>query len=272
MHNKTFPRIPVMLIKHGAIQQARGIHNPPCHFKNVSKRVFLCCVALVVFFPVLLIAEDATFILQDGVANYEGTSDTMLIAGEANSEKNYGALPAFLIGAGTSVERRVLIRFDLSRLKGAKVTDDALLELTQSNVRGFPEGTFEIGLFLIDPENAGWVEGTGELGEGCDAGADEPAWDFSVCGPPRKSWAGGFSHSEAEQQISTFVYDCARDREKIEVRIPAEVIQSWIDSPKKNGGVLLKKTSGSAEAFGGFFSSEHRQLDLRPKLIVKAKQ
>jgi len=244
----------------------------PLHAITVAKRILIHCVVSVMFLPVLFAAEDVTYVLQNGLVGYEGTSDTILIAGRDTSGKNYGALSAILVGDRTSVERRTLLRFDLSKLKGAKITKDAVLELTQVNLGGFPEGTFEIGLFLLSPKNASWIQGTGDQGKGVDALPNEPAWDFRVSGPPRESWLGGLSVSgeASEPQIATFTYDTANNRQSVEITIPAAIVQSWIDSPDKNGGVLMMKTNGPAEGFGGFFSSEHNQVELRPKLIIKA--
>lgn len=211
--------------------------------------------------------------LQNGLLEYEGASSTIVIAGERNADQNFGGLPSILVGAGASVERRALLSFDLTQLAGAKVQEDALLELKQANVRGFEQGMFEIAVYRVSPANAQWKAGKGT---GEEAQSDEASWNHLSNGASRKPWAGAAGLSKPgvdhdSEPLAIIAYEVPNLSSSIQVTIPKEIIQQWIDDPASNGGLFFKRHTPSSEArdaMGGFYSVNHIKPDLRPKLII----
>jgi hypothetical protein len=233
----------------------------------------ICCLAATSVLSGLVFASEIT--LQVGLGDYDGGASTTIVAGAA-ADQNFGGLGAFLFGAGVSVERRGLLYFDLSHLTGTKVSDDAVLELNQANVRGFMEGMMEVGIYRISPANAGWKNGAG-VGN-LDAHEDEPSWNRHSGGSAGKKWAGSPGLSKPSDDydplpIAVFTYDAGNSSSVVRVSIPKEVIQEWIDKPESNAGMLFRRHSSSAEvgaAMGGFRSVRNIKPELRPKLIIKA--
>lgn len=206
-----------------------------------------------------------------GVGGAPMVKDTMIVAGPVSEGKNYGGSLALLVGAGPSVERRSLIKFDFSEVRKGRVVRDGILQFVQANVSNFREGVFEIGVYAITRPNAGWIEG-----EGFDVAASsgEPTWKNLAAGENPKPWAGnpGLSQAGVDYQddpIATITYDASNDRQPVEVIIPVEILQKWIDNPEENAGLILKRIFGSergAESLGGFFSTNHREISNHPKL------
>lgn len=231
--------------------------------------------ALLALVPSLLPAEEV--VLQQGSNDYTGVRTTIIIAGSRNADNNYGGLASVLVGAGASVERRALVFFDLKHLAGAKVTEDAILELTQTNVRGFEEGMMEVGIFAIAPANAGW-----NAGEGRDAAAKEGevTWNHRAAGASPLPWAGlpGLSKADtdyAEAPIAILEYQVPAPSPTTRVAIPQDLIQQWIDQPESNAGLMLKRLAtpdAPPDAMGGFISVHHVKTELTPKLILQTDQ
>ncbi len=216
-------------------------------------------------------------VLQNGFNEYEGASSTIVIAGTGNADCNYGALASVLVGAGASVERRALLYFDLTSLSGTKVQEDALLELKQANVRGFERGMFEIAMYRIAPENAAWKAGNGT---GKEAQDKEATWNHRSGGAIKTPWTGAPGLSKAgvdhdEQPLGIIAYEVPSLSSSIQVTIPKEVIQQWIDEPGSNAGLLFKRISSppdARDAMGGFYSVHHPKPELRPKLVIITNQ
>lgn len=230
----------------------------------------LIAVALA-FLSLPLSAEEV--VLQQNVGEYQGIQATMIIAGTNNADLSYGGLSSMLVGAGASVERRALISFDLQSLSGAKVTEDAVLELTQANVRGFEEGTMEIGVYLVASANAGWK--AGECA-GAPATGGEATWNHRSPGIDPINWAGapglskpGTDHSEIP--LTTVEYQVPPPSPVTRIVIPKDVIQQWIDQPEGNAGILLKRIGtpdAPGGAMGGFYSPHHPKREFTPKLTI----
>jgi len=212
-----------------------------------------------------------------GVGGASMVEDTMIVAGRGSEGKNYGGSLALLVGAGPSVERRSLIRFDFSEVGKGRVVRDGVLQLMQANVSNFKEGSFEIGVYAIAKPNAGWVKG-GSFDEVAAPG--ESTWKNLAAGDNPKPWKGspGLSLAGVDYEdapLATLTYDASNDRQPIEVVIPADILQKWIDHPEENAGIILKRIFGAereGESLGGFFSSNHSQTANRPKLTFAVEE
>lgn len=246
--------------------------------RGFRRWVKAACGTLATLAAVSTSAQNIEYDFQNGMIGYEGAASALIAAGPRAKDLNYGATPSFIVGAGASIERRGLLRFDLSRLTNRRVAEDASLELTQVNISSFKEGSFKIGVYAIAPANAGWNPGTGS---DRPAEVGEVTWQHLAHGDgaTARMWAGGpglsrtgIDHSDTP--VAVIEYDAANDRRPVRITLPASLIQQWIDAPHANAGLLFKKIpeSGPPSAIGGFFSPQHRSIALRPRLTVIVNQ
>src|SRR5690606_3625455 len=155
------------------------------------------------------------------------------------------------------VERRGLLRFDLTGFEGKVVSGDGTLRLTQANT-GATAGNYQIVVYQISEANANWIEGTGS---GTTAANGQPAWYYKAKGSSTNvDWAGsaGLSTPGVDYVVSpvaSFTFDVSNDREDVFITIPEALLQFWINNPAANGGLLFMPAAGTPNSLGGFFSS-----------------
>jgi len=248
---------------------------------RAAKFVFLtlCGLLLAGGFPA--VAE--TVVFQNGVADdisdgIDCIDDTVLF--EGNQVQNCGATKGIGVGNMPYKENRnrrhsLLLRCNVSPLKGATVTGPATLSLVQVNNSGATgDGTFEFAVYEVSPANADWIEGVGEAREGDTALDGEPTWKCKAA--PETPWAGtpGLNDLGVDcgaEPVATMTFkEADGDNHVVDVSLPAALIQKWIDHPESNGGLLFVWRSGD-RTIGGFRSSEWVPAQ-RPKLRVDYKK
>jgi hypothetical protein len=92
------------------------------------------------------------------VLTVAATDDTKLVGTAGNQNLNYGASNSLWVQYTASALNTSLLRFDLSSLAGASISNvtlDLYLTATASS------GTTYVGAYALSSANYGWVEGTG---------------------------------------------------------------------------------------------------------------
>lgn len=146
-----------------------------------------------------------------------------------------------------------LIRFDLAGLKYLKV-DSAKLRLY------FPRNLIQqtpvpVHIYAVSQANGGWMAGSSEAEEQPDACSWENiSKDHPWIGASGLSKPGIGYRAEA---LDTKMVD-GLDGEWVEFKLPEQLAQSWMDSPDKNSGLLIKTDDNAAVGQGTYiYSSEH---------------
>lgn len=220
-------------------------------------------LAVALLGSVASVAGAQTHTFQDGADGYDGTQDASLYPG-VESDFNTGGQIVTYANTGT----RSIYKFDLSSLKGKKVSGPATLTLSIANTSMDEPATVPFSLYAIADANADWKQGN----NGFAAADDEGEVTYNHRAHPKTAWAGtaGMSTSGTDFKVpaldsDTYDQSPAAEAKKIELTLPAELVQHWIDGI--NAGVLL--SADSAPGAVQFYSSEAVNLANRPKLTVQ---
>lgn len=183
---------------------------------------------------------------------------------------NFGASQTLDIGYAIAMWNQwrgnVLLRFDMGGVACGDVKD-ALVRIYKPKNVTQTSAEVSVGLYSVTEQNASWREGSMESMPQADAAS----WQYMGSGI---GWAGGESGCSVEGvDISAQPLATAKaskyEGQWLEFVIPAELVQSWIDNPKSNAGLLLKVIDKS-ETLGDhvlFYSSEHSS-GKGPELVV----
>ena len=158
-----------------------------------------------------------------------------------------------------------LVRFDLSGLPCKKV-DSAKLRLYKPKC-SVQMASVDVHIYQVTEKNSDWTEGSSLCAEDAAAGC----WHQLRKG---KSWAGaeGCSEEGVDYLLPALDVQAARvnERQWMEFKIPADIVQQWLDYPEKNSGLYLK--SGQEDPAWGdhvyFYSSEHAS-GKGPQLVIE---
>lgn len=226
----------------------------------------------------------ATVAFQNGgsnayVSNYAGTSDTSFDSSSDSGygNGNWGAVDSFWANQSRTWEQNeALLRFDLSALTGQGLTvNSATLKL--ASVTGGGYDNLPVSFYAISAANAGWQQGTG-TSFGTPAAAGEATWAHLA--EPSTNWAGsaGLETSGTDYDPSaaaTGMYNSSDASGTIvSFTLPANLVQSWIDTPAGNAGLVMRTDnwSGNASpvyyAWAQYSSSEASNAALRPELVL----
>ena len=220
-------------------------------------------------------------LLPDGVTPYDGQVDNYL--DNVRRNLNYGAAGLVQISnnQGNYVARGIL-RFDdiAPYIPAGEVVSSATLELKSFNTPAMVVDT-DVQLYAINTGNAGWVEGTSNGGPVEDGTSvwESKAVDAAFVSPTL--WVGGPGLGNpgdgygltpldtptalVSQSVTTLTYS-----------LPASLVQSWIDNPSSNAGLLLRVPDEANDAAGNgqeFFttihSAENTNTGARPILRIE---
>ncbi len=203
-----------------------------------------------------------TMEFQDGVypdQYYTGTRDAVLKAGAAFAEENYGQVSLDTIGTvdltGELIERRVILRFDLSLITSCADVKESILSIRVEPGAGSSVtlGVYRATVPALLP--ASWPEGTGQSFDGVTwLTADgtvfwnEPGGDYL---PTLLAAA-----TVTDDTIATFI-------------LPDDAVYHWIKFPEDNHGVIIKSQDTSAEGYRLVHFRESGTAEMRPYLSVK---
>ncbi len=198
----------------------------------------------------------AQMVFQQGLypnPGYSGCEDTRIFSGP--STENYGS--CFNLGAGyTSYIARSLLKFDIEGMLPAGSTiKKAYISVY---VRYYQADT----TWSLYKVTQSWSEGTAGCGGTVDVDA---SWDYYNGSGNSWSNAGGDFDSSA---ISNSILVDGDLEAFIDFDINASVVQSWLDNPSANYGVILKADNEDTDNYASVYSSEETDIEYRPKLTV----
>lgn len=139
--------------------------------------------------------------------------------------------------AGTS-ENRLYIQFDLSGLAGMTAVETARIEIYMNSQNGFIYG-YNYGVY---PVTAAWSE-AGVTWNNQPACAATPVYTISG-----NDWQADIGQWKVIPDL-------------------AGLVQSWLDDPSSNFGVVIKPTGGFY-GYVQFWTSDYGTANMRPKLVV----
>lgn len=238
------------------------------HLRSVRSPSLLACATLLAGFSVSLSAQ--TFIFQEGLNDYAGTSDTFISTNNVNN--NYGAAATIQTryssnssgSAGFDLARErfnTLIRFDDLGITGT--VQSASITLTISDINSDSGGSASIQ-FLAYELKKSWSE-------------SQVTWNNAATG---SSWAAPGAKDASDRNLTPIfessVYQINNDSptlnvdNTITITLPKELVQSWIDDPASNYGILLSVGASSQYRYPyvSFHSSEAADISLRPQLTI----
>ncbi len=240
----------------------------------------ISALALALLAP--LASVEAVTIFQDGVNGYTGTADTNIF--DSMATKNFGGNDQMYTrynsnssgSAGYDMAREgrnVLLRFDDldAELSGQTVTS-ASITLTFSTVAVGGGGDANAVLFayeLLKP----WNEGSGTGSSGTTGTA---SWNDSVDATPwQAAGAKGSEDRNLTPIFTTSEFNIGGEGrivvgDTIVLELDTDLVQSWIDSPSENYGLLISVATENQYRYPvlGFYSSEYGTVSDRPVLSV----
>jgi hypothetical protein len=218
--------------------------------------------------------ETKTATFRNGVNGYAGIQDTSVLNVSGYAYKNFGKSPRLdLPYNGATDIRKVLMRFDLSSLRGRYAAIRRLrLTLTDSdeasNTASF-SGTLRA--YRVKPANKGWVEGTA-TGTGGAVNEGEPCWSnraYSATSPVL--WAGspglstaGTDYDAVELGAVTGVLSMGGAL-TLELGNAAALVAEWSGNQADNAGILL--VADALNLYG--CSADHATVANKPLLEVE---
>lgn len=250
-------------------------------------------------------APAAQVMLREGLAEgtyypggYAGTADTTLLiinptgpddaAAGTNSQNSntggwaglYSAFNGTIGDGGARPEREILMRFDLSAMGGQNlVVNSATLQLTSFysyTTTQTPIDETVVNVYEILPANAGWGEGNQTFNANNQAAPGDATFanrNFDPVSPT--PWAGsaglhtpGVDFNAVPLDTIDYVYANPINT-KYDATLSPALVQSWIDNPSANAGLLLQGGWAGSNSYPvGFASSEQATASQRPMLIL----
>lgn len=250
-------------------------------------------------------APAAEVMLREGLAEstyypggYAGTADTTLLiinptgpaddAAGINSQNSnnggwaglYSAFNGTVGYGGARPEREILMRFDLSAMGGQGiVVNSATLQLTSFysyTTAQTPIDETVVNVFEILPANAGWGEGNQTFNATNQAAPGDATFANRNYDPVSPTpWAGspglhtpGVDYNPVALDTIDYVYANPINT-KYDATLTPALVQSWIDNPAANAGLLLQGGWAGSNTYPvGFGSSEQATASQRPMLIL----
>ncbi len=226
-------------------------------------------IVLMVAISAMASAEQAEMVLRDGQMGYFGAADFMMYAPPSVANVNYGDFDHMSTGINRWNEKYAcVVRFDLSHIPaGLQVTSARLLLHARDG--GYPYRDLVVTARALTPENAGWVEGSGDGTRVPTPGA--PCWNWLAYDSRR--WAGEPGAAAAGVDYSTdWGAEATVPQEggvEVAFELPPEVVQGWIDRPATNAGIrLYPEMARERGDIAAFDSSEAEEPDHRPALAL----
>lgn len=160
----------------------------------------------------------------------------------------------------------VLIRFDMRGINCSKVGKAVFRIYKPKNVTQ-TSGEVPLALYQLTDANSDWVEGHSESLPEFDAAS----WQYKRSNKP---WAGGQNGCSVAgiDYVAKPIGKIMASKYKgewLEFELPVALVQSWINNPSKNAGLLIK-VDGKEEILGDhvlFYSSEHGS-GKGPQLVI----
>lgn len=195
--------------------------------------------------------------------------DAFLRNGRFWGKWNFGKAPYLEVGTQPStvydIYRAVsLIRFDLSGSTYGQVTSAKLrLYVPRNQTQMVP---VPISVHAIAAANAGWIEGSAES----EPQADACSWSARAAGHP---WAGapGLTQAGVDYVATPLDTKTAEGMESgwLEFNLPKELVQSWLDHPEANAGLLLRTDDSAEPGQHTHICSSQHWTGQGPQLVIE---
>ncbi len=205
--------------------------------------------------------DTLTIAFQDGAeptTSYFGTRDAVIKDGPAPEfyHSNFGGALHDTLGivylGSDYYERRLLIRMDVSDLKGCSSVLDARLSL---RIESDLADSLVLKLYeaVVPPSLPGsWVEGTGGLFAGV-------SWYEADGATPWNTPGGDFSYLPLDEQT-------VRADTTVTFSLPGMLVLNWIRLPYTNNGVIIKARRAGGERYLLVHLRESTTAAYRPRL------
>lgn len=246
--------------------------------KSVRPSSILACAALLAGFTSALSAQ--TFIFQEGLNGYAGTSDTYISRHDADEAINYGSSNVLVTrytngnSAGLSQDglniaresRTILIRFDDLGLSGTVASASITLTIESfgaNSGQGVSNST-NVQFLAYQPLSS-WSE-------------SEATWNISTTG---NAWNSPGARGEEDRNLTPLFTSTSYrihgtsgvnlfPGNTITIPLPTSLVQAWLDDPSSNYGILVSVGASNKDRFPSvsFHSSEAADINLRPQLTI----
>lgn len=249
--------------------------HPASALPSSPTSILASLAALVSFAACASSLSAQTFVFREGLAGYAGTADTYINNNPTSTaDTNYGG--AAILGtrysssatAGLDLareSRNILIRFDDLNLTGA--VDSASLTMTISDIVANSgqgaSGTTNIQ-FLAYDLGTSWTES----GATWNVSSIGNAWQTAGAkGAEDRTLAPIFTSGSYTIHGATVTLVAG---DTVTIDLPASLVQSWIDNPSSNHGILLSVGASNQNRYPAinFHSSEAADALLRPTLTL----
>ncbi|HTB82268.1 MAG TPA: DNRLRE domain-containing protein [Candidatus Sulfotelmatobacter sp.] len=205
------------------------------------------------------------------VSGPEHVQDTFLRNGKYWGKWNFGNAQFLQVGVQPSTVYDIyhavsLIRFDLSGFQYANVESAWLrLYVPRNQTQMVP---VPIHVHAVSTANAGWKEGASEAVEEPEAAS----WNSRDQGQP---WAGGSGLSEPGRDYSAEPLAtrtaAGLEGEWLEFELPKALVQSWMDDPDANAGLLLRTDDNAGPGQCTDICSSQHWSGKGPQLVIRGK-
>lgn len=224
-------------------------------------------VSMIAVLPSFVAAQ--TFVLEQGLQGYDGTSDTTIY--EDLPENSGGGFPLIFAGKTVSSFRRALIRFDLSSIPASTLIEEASLTLLL-DYSGLEAADTDV--YTLHRLTAPWGEGNLQNegpafgGTGSPAEVGDATWLSSFHqGLDWETPGGDFESIPSASLVIARWNSVTPSANLYEFSSPqmAADVQNWIENPEDNFGWILLGNESLSRSARRFHSSES-DTGRRPRL------
>jgi hypothetical protein len=196
-------------------------------------------------------AATVTYVFQQWVSPdvfYAGVSDTQIDLYDA--ERNFGGETTMRLHSSTGGRKRLLIKFDISRIAPPATVVEATLHLYawyRSQTFSVTAHAYRVRRHWAE-EEANWNQAT-----------SSDLWSIAGCQDPLAD------HDPAQSDSATLIYT-----ERWYTWDLTDMAQEWVNNPSSNEGVLIVAEGLSNEY--QFRTSDSPSADVRPYLMITVSQ
>lgn len=222
--------------------------------------------------------ESSNF-LQQGRNGYAGVADTTLNnyyrPEHSPNNLSFGGGSLGVYDRSPYEQARTLIRFDMTPVQG--IITDARLVLTKQNQS--PNGpkfyNETIALHRVADANKDWQPGTAYRAQQNGAAV----WNYKadqLSPGTRTSWAGSAGMSTPDIDYAAAALAITNTGDTADAPITwtlkdVSMLNDWVANPGNNAGFFLREINPIVNGHNSFYSSEDKNQEYRPKLVLAVK-
>ena len=227
--------------------------------KKIILAALVCLLVISTAYGHLMAQE--SFVFQQGVNGYDGTSDAHIFGDKKTNNTGNEDMFEATGNGGEADAKHALIRFDLSSVPAGTQIDFAKLSLHFTMRRTTQTSDKELGVFRV---NRPWGEGAGDDPGGFDgqpAMAGDVSWNFAMT--DTAAWVVPGANGIPDDREGT-----AEDVQTFSPSSPTDawyvwditgMVRFWVANPDSNFGLILREPTVSSVA--GI-------IDFAPQVII----